>query len=143
MAISAIGLARYAREYFDAAKAADNVIGIRSSYEIIAPPPVMFLTAHSIELALKAYLFFSGKTNIKSFGHDLICLWTVCQQHKINTLITLSTEELATLKLISELHTSTELRYINTGFKTFPTFGALEKIAEKILNAICPHVGFK
>ena len=53
---TAVGMARYAREYFDAAKAADDVIGKRPGYERFAPAPVMFLVAHSIELVLKAYL---------------------------------------------------------------------------------------
>ena len=44
---TAIGLARYAREYFDAALAADDVIGCRKGYEVGAPAPVMFLVAHS------------------------------------------------------------------------------------------------
>ena len=143
MAITAIGLARYAREYFDSAKAADDVVGIRKGYEIIASSPVMFLTAHSIELALKAYIFHKGKTNIKSYGHNLNRLWCVCQQNGINQLVQLNAEEMSTLQLISHLHASTELRYIDTGFKTFPVFGPLESLAKKILDAVCPVVGYK
>jgi HEPN domain-containing protein len=143
MAITAIGLARYAREYFDSAKAADDVVGIGKGYEVIAPAPVMFLTAHAIELALKAYLFNKGKIKIKSFGHDINQLWSSCQQNGINELVRLNAQEMFTLKLISHLHLSTELRYIDTGFKTFPVFGPLENLAKKILDAICPAVGYK
>ncbi len=143
MAISAIGLARYAREYFESAQAADAVVGARKGYEIVAPSPVMFLTAQSIELALKAYLCHSGKKNLKSYGHDLSRVWCVCQQNGINVLVQLSAEEISTLKLISHLHSSTELRYIDTGFKTFPVFGPLEQLAKKLLDAICPAVGYK
>ncbi len=145
MATTAIGLARYAREYFDAAKAADDVIGNRSGYELVAPPPVMFLTTHAIELAFKAYLLHSGKTisELKEIGHNLWVLWTNCSNNKINEILNLDVIDLELLKLISELHLSNELRYIATGYKTFPVFGPLQKLASKILNSICPFVGYK
>jgi HEPN domain-containing protein len=143
MAITAIGLARYAREYFDSAKAADHVVGNRKGYEIVAPSPVMFLIAHSLELALKAYLFHRGQKNLKSHGHDLSKLWRVCQQNGIHQLVHLNPDEWNLLQLISRLHVSTELRYIDTGYKTFPVYGPLEQLTEKILNAVCPAVGYR
>jgi hypothetical protein len=143
---SPIGLARYAREYFDAAIAADDVLGMRPGYEIVAPPPVMFLVAHSIELALKSYLLHKGASidELKNkLSHKLTACWNAAKEQDIENYLNLSSDELKTLKLIGDLHSSTELRYIQTGFKDFPVFGPLQQLASKILNTICPLVGYK
>jgi hypothetical protein len=57
---TSIGLARYATEFFEAALAADDKLGKKEGYEIVAPIPVMFLVGQAIELALKAYLLAKG-----------------------------------------------------------------------------------
>jgi hypothetical protein len=142
---TAVGLARYAREYFDAAIAADDVIGYRPGYEIVAPAPVMFLIAHSVELAMKAYLRHTGQSlsNLKSIGHNLIDCWSTCRKNGILEILELNDDDLGILHLIADLHVSTELRYIQTGWKNFPVFGPLEALARKILDAICPAVGYQ
>lgn len=141
---TAIGLARYAQEYFDAALAADDVIGRRKGYEIVAPAPVMFLVAHSIELILKSYLRKAGLSlnDLKGISHNLMDCWGVCCNNGIQEVVNLDDEELGVLGLIADLHVSTELRYIQTGYKTFPVFGPLESLAKKLLQAICPEVGY-
>jgi len=70
---SAAGYARYATEFLEAALAADDKIGHRPGFEIIAPIPVMYLVGHSIELILKAYLIYSHvkDSQLRSIGHDL------------------------------------------------------------------------
>jgi hypothetical protein len=140
-----IGLARYAREYFDSAIAVDEHLGQRQGYEFVAPMPAMFLIAHSIELALKSYLLWSGCSlrRLRSLGHNLEECWKKALEQGVDKHVTLSDVDLEILKLIGELHSSTELRYIETGFKTFPMFGPLEDLAEKILHPICPLVGYK
>jgi hypothetical protein len=40
---TSIGLARYATEFFETALAADDKLGKKEGYEIVAPIPVMFL----------------------------------------------------------------------------------------------------
>ena len=142
---TAIGLARYAREYYDAALAADDVIGHRAGYEVAAPPPVMFLVAHSIELALKAYLKHTGMSldKIIKLGHNLVKCWNKAKERGVGELVELTEEDLGVLGLINDLHVSTELRYIQTGFKQFPVFGPLQVVTEKILDGICPTVGYK
>jgi hypothetical protein len=70
-----IGLSRYAKEFFDTAMAADDVVGMRPGYEIHAPVPVMYLVSHANELSLKAFLVFKGvdlkELASKKYGHDL------------------------------------------------------------------------
>ena len=143
--ISAIGLARYAREYYDAAIAADDVIGNRKGYEIVAPAPVMFLIAHAVELGLKAFLRWKGVDleGLKKVGHNLEACWAATCEHGVTEYVSLSDEELGILRLIGDLNSSTELRYIQTGYKQFPVFGPLQEMSAKVLNTVCPLVGFK
>ena len=142
---SAVGLARYAREYYDAAIAADDVIGTRPGYKIHAPPPVMFLVAHSIELVLKAYLRHQGVglKELTNLGHHLDQCWRAAIEHGVRDVVQLDRGERGMLELIGELHSSTELRYIRTGYKTFPVFGPLQELTKKLLDAICPAVGYR
>ena len=140
-----IGLARYARDYYKAAIAADDVLGMQKGYEIVAPAPVMFLVAHSIELALKAYLRYQGASlnEIKGLNHNLLDCWQKAVEKGVDEHVTLANENMEVLGLISDLHSSTELRYIQTGFKQFPVFGPLQTVAQKVLDGICPLVGYK
>ena len=73
-----IGLLRYSTEFLEAAGIVDEHMGSRSGYETIAPIPVMFLTGHAIELALKAFLLKHGVTltelRSRKFGHNLVAL---------------------------------------------------------------------
>lgn len=142
---TAVGLARYAREYFDAALAADDVIGHRKGYEIVAPAPVMFLVAHAIEPVLKAFLRHQGLSvdDLQKVGHNLIKCWKVAIANGLESVIELTEEDLEILGLISDLHASTELRYIKTGYKNFPVFGPLESLAKNLLDAICPFVWYR
>jgi hypothetical protein len=50
---SAIGMLRYAIEFYAAALAADRAIGDMGGYEITAPTPLNYLIGHAIELGLK------------------------------------------------------------------------------------------
>ena len=89
---TAIGLARYAREFYDAAIAADHVIGRRPGYEISAPMPVMFLVAHSIELVLKAYLRNQGLSvdELVKEGHDLVGCWQAAIERSVEEHVQLT-----------------------------------------------------
>ncbi len=142
---SAVGLARYARDFFDAAIAADDVIGTRPGYERFAPVPVMFLVAHSIELVLKAYLRTRGLSvgELRKRGHNLVECWQWAIEHGVEDHVQLTPVDMEVLELISDLHVSTQLRYIETGFKQFPVFGPLEVLAKKLLETICPLVGYR
>jgi hypothetical protein len=142
---TAIGLARYASEYFDAALATDEAIGERPGYETIAPPPVMFLVARSIELILKSYLRHCGLSvsETRNLNHSLVGSWEAAVSNGINRYLSFDKNELRVLTLISELHASTQLRYIQTGEKEFPVFGPLQRLAEELLNVIRPIVGYE
>ena len=64
-------------------------------------------------------------------------------ENDLSNYVELDEKEIEVLRLLNQLHTSTELRYIVTGSKTLPVFGPLQTMASKLLDAICPLVGYK
>lgn len=122
-----------ARLNFEAAKAADNDIGRWPGYEIAAPPPVMVLCAHAIELALKAYLLDKGidKRALKKLSHNLEKSWVKC--------VALGADEksidVETLGIISDLICTGRLRYgEKSKLGRIPVFGPLSTLCEQCLD---------
>lgn len=142
---SAIGLARYSNEYYRAGLAADDAIGSEPGYEIHAPPPVMFLVSHSMELILKSYLRENGYTlnDLRKLSHGIFGCFEAANKVGLSDFLELDEGEISLLQLISKLHASTELRYIKTGYKELPVFGPMASLAEKLLKNISPLVGWQ
>jgi hypothetical protein len=91
-----IGLARYSREFFDCALAADEEEGQKPGFEIIAPIPIMYLLGHSIELILKAFLAYHGvplRDLRKKYGHDLEKCFKKAKELGLNNYIFLDEVE--------------------------------------------------
>ena len=119
-----IGLARYSSEFLEAALIADEKMGKRSGYEIIAPVPVMFLVDQSLELSLKAFLLSKGLSlkelrSKKYFGHDLHPLLRKAKELNLRDLVALTEEELDTIEILNTLYATKQLQYIVTGTKKF------------------------
>ena len=136
-AVSKVNRAQYyrylARLNYEAARAADDQVGYWPGYEIAAPPPVMVLCAHSIELSLKAFLLDHGvdENRVRRFNHDLVSAWEKCVElganpDKIDTKI---------LIIISDLLGSQRLRYGDAStLGTVPVFGPLSTLCETCLS---------
>ena|SRR5437667_697572 len=140
-----VGLARYAAEFFEVALAADDKLGKREGYEIIAPIPVMFLVGQSIELALKAYLVFKGvelRTLRRDYGHELHRSLRKAKELGLFDVVALSEEEEKVIELLDSLYSTKQLQYIVTGAKTFPVFGPLQSVTRKLVSGIGPAVGY-
>lgn len=142
-----IGLARYAREFFDCALAADDKVGHRPGFEIIAPIPVMYLVGHSIELCLKSYLVFCSvplsDLRTKKFGHDIVKCLKKANELGLGVHVSLDDMEHNAFVVLNELYSTKQLNYILTGGKVFPVFGPVESACRKLLDAICPLVGYR
>tara|TARA_R100000789_G_scaffold60589_1_gene58094 strand:- start:1780 stop:2235 length:456 start_codon:yes stop_codon:yes gene_type:complete len=118
---------------FEAAEAADKVIGFFPGYEAAAPPPVMTLCAHSIELSLKAYLLDNGvpEKDVKAHKHDLLSLWRTCADRgaasdKVNEKV---------LEIISDLLVSNRLRYgEESDLGKVPVYGPLSELCRSFLE---------
>ena len=122
-----------ARLYFDAAEAADRVVGHYPGYDLTAPEPVMTLCAHSIELSIKAFLLDNcvSEDEVKKLGHNLVACWDRCVECGADA----NYIDVAMLKTISDTHKSGRLRY---GEKSkdglIPAFGPFSKLCEKCLD---------
>lgn len=141
---TSIGMARYSTEFFEAALAADEKLGKKKGYEIVAPIPVMFLVGQAIELALKAYLLAKGVKlrKLRRYGHELHRSLRKAKELGLSDVVVLSSEEEGVLGLLDALYSTKQLQYIVTGAKTFPVFGALESIARKLVYSIAPVAGY-
>jgi hypothetical protein len=121
-----------ARLAYEAALAADDVIGHWPGYEFSAPPPVMTLCAHAIELSLKAYLLENGidERTVRKFGHDLVSCWDKCVEVGADPDLL----DRKILAIISDLLVSGRLRYgEESGLGHVPVFGPLSALVETCL----------
>tara|TARA_R110000772_G_C13084615_1_gene417860 strand:+ start:57 stop:524 length:468 start_codon:yes stop_codon:yes gene_type:complete len=122
-----------ARLNFEAAKSADKEVGFWPGYEIAAPPPVMALCAHSIELSLKSYLLEKGvdEESVRRFNHDLTSAWKKCVELGANA----DGIHLETLAIISDLLKTGRLRYGDESkLGKVPVFGPLSELCERCLE---------
>lgn len=141
----AYGFAKYASEFFEAALDADDKMGLKPGYELMAPVPVMYLVGHSIELSLKAFLLHKGISinNLKrKIGHNLIKAYKKAKEMGLDEYVQLSSADLRILELINNLYASKQLNYVDFENRRYPVFGPLELLNRKLLRAICPLVDY-
>jgi hypothetical protein len=130
----------------EAALAADDKMGNKKGYEIVAPIPVLFLVGQAIELALKSYLLANGvelKKLKREYGHELHRSLRKAKELGLVSIVRLAADEESAIELLDKLYSSKQLQYIVTGAKTFPIFGPLERAALKLLHAIGNTVGYE
>ena len=144
---TAIGLARYAKDYLEAAIVVDQELGKGKKYWHISPMPAYFLLTHGLELTLKAYLRHQGlsveQISTRELGHDLKALYTKACELGLNDLYQLTADDSSAFELLIEVNEFHQLRYIQTGFKTFPSWAIVEPFAVRLHQAVAPKVGFK
>jgi hypothetical protein len=122
-----------ARLNYEAAKAADAAIGDLPGYEVAAPPPVMTLCAHSIELSAKAVLLEKGwdEAKVRRLGHNLVECVEACKLVGADT----SAIDGRVLEIISDLLVSGRLRYGDESkLGQVPVFGPLSSVCESCLD---------
>jgi hypothetical protein len=139
------GLARYANDFLKAAVGADQTFGMEPGYEIFAPIPVLYLIGHSMELSLKAYLLYRGVTLRelrRHYGHNLHKCLKKAKELGLLDVVKLDDDEQSTFEVLAALYSTKQLEYIVTGEKEFPITGSLYSASRKLLDGICPLVGF-
>ena len=141
---SAIGMARYAFEFLEAARTVDDKIGSQHGYEIVPPIPVLYLAGHSIELSLKAYLLSRAVTlrDVRQLGHSLHFCFRKAKELGLLDIVQFSGQEMGAVEILDGLYSTKQLEYIVTGAKHFPIFGPVESFAIKLFNAVAEVVGF-
>lgn len=141
-----IGLARYAHDFFDSARAVEDQLGKGTNFDLVSPVPSMYLIGHSIELALKAYLLQHGLTlrdlRSQKYGHDLHACQIKAIELGLATFVNFHPAEEGAFELLNNLYSTKQLEYIVTGTKYMPTFGLVESFAGKLIRAVAIHVGY-
>jgi len=120
---------------FEAAEAADRAVGDFPGYELAAPPPVMTLCAHSIELSLKAFLLDKGvsEKEVRKLSHDLVTCWDRCVENGAEAALV----DRHVLAIISDLLSSGRLRYgEQSELGRVPVYGPLSDLCRTCL-ALC------
>ncbi len=143
---TAIGLARYAYEYIEAARLVDKGLGKQDKHTFISPIPAYFLALHGIELTLKAYLrhhsFSLNDLSSKKYGHDIHKCYRKAKELGLLNIFKEDNRDLDAIALLMQLNQNMGLRYIQTGAKTFPSWAIVEPLAVRLHQAIAPAVGF-
>lgn len=141
----AVGLARYAADFLEVALAADDIMGKKTEYSIVAPIPVLYMMGQAIELYFKAFLRHKGLDlkDLRKIGHNLKKAHKKCKELGLNSVVILESDDIEVLEILNELYCTKQLNYIVTGAKTFPSFGPLESLAKKLDKEISPYVGYK
>lgn len=145
---TAIGLARFAYEYIDAAMLVDEQHGARPGFEMVSPTPAYFLALHGIELTLKSYLRHKGVTvrelrSPKDFGHDLRACYRKAKELGLRTVFKMRADDMRAMLMLLDLNEYQGLRYIRTGFKRFPSWAIVEPFAVRLHQAVAAEVGYK
>lgn len=143
---NAIGLARYAYEYIEAANLIDDHETERRPGSQISPIPAYFLAVHGIELTLKAFLRHHGMTvrelGSKKYGHDLHACYRRAKELGLLKLFKEHANDVDAMRMLVDLNQRHGLRYIRTGAKQFPLWSIVYPLAARLHQAVAPAVGY-
>jgi len=130
---NSMGLWTYSKEFLNAAKAVASL----SDKELV-PIPAYYLVCHSIELILKAFLRGEGESlnKLREVSHDLNQALKAAKKKNLDQYYLLTEDQREAVDLINDYYNKKELEYITTGFKSFPKYDILEKIASSLIDSL-------
>lgn len=141
---TAIGLARYAYEYIEAAMLVEHNDPTPTH---ISPIPAYFLALHGIELTLKSYLRHKGVTakelRGQKYGHDLHACHKKAKELGLLSIFKEQANDADAMRMLVGLNQHQGLRYIKTGTKHFPLWSLVEPLAVRLHQAVATEVGYK
>lgn len=144
---TAIGLARYALEYIEAARVVDEAHAHKSPGDMISPIPAYFLAYHGIELTLKSFLRHNGVTvrqlGSRTYGHDLHSCYRKAKELGLLGIFNVTQNDIDAIDMLAGLNQGHGLRYIKTGTKMFPLWSLVNSLAVRLHQAVAPTVGYK
>lgn len=143
---TAVGLARFAYEYIDAAIVVDKAKGKFGMLTQASYTPAYFLALHGIELCFKAFLLHKGvdvESLSKSYRHDLKKCLVESKARGLEDIFEMNNDDVRAFDLLIELNRDNQLRYIQTGFKTYPLWSIVEPLAVRLHQAVSKEVGFQ
>jgi hypothetical protein len=142
---TAVGLARFAYEYIDAAMLVDEAKGEVGMLSHASYTPAYFLVVHGIELCLKSFLLYKGvdvESLSKNYGHNLKKCLVESNARGLTVFFEMNENDHRAFNLLVELNKEHQLRYIQTGFKTFPLWSIVEPFAVRLHQAVAKEVGY-
>lgn len=144
---TAIGFARYAFEYIDAAILVEEARGEPQFVPQASYTPAYFLAVHGLELTLKAFLLHKGieidVLGSRQYGHDIKKCFAKADEMGIAHIFRKYDNDELALELLSELNHQHQLRYIQTGFKRFPLWSIVEPLIVRLYEAVSEEVGYR
>jgi hypothetical protein len=144
---TAIGLARFAKEYLEAAILVDAQMGKRKSFGHIQSPPAVFLLAHGLELTLKAYLLHKEMTidvlGKRPFGHNLKRLRREAKARGLDELYRGKAAELRAVLILDALNVRHQQRYIESGATVSLPWDDAEQYAVRLHQQVAKALGAK
>lgn len=145
---TAIGLARYAYEYIEAALLVDDHAADKKPEIQVSPIPAYFLALHGIELTLKSYLRHNGVPlrDLRSnalFGHDVHACYRKAKELGLLERFKEQPADVNAMRMLIDLNDHQGLRYIKTGAKQFPFWSLVAPLAVRLHQAVAPVVGYK
>jgi hypothetical protein len=142
---TAIGLARYAKEYLEAAILVDSQMGRRNAVSHLQSPPALFLLAHGLELTFKAFLRHKGMgveaLEKRPFGHNLKLLMREAKARGMDELYPTKAAELRAVIILDALNTRHQQRYIETGPTKALPWDDAEQYAVQLHQQVAKLVG--
>lgn len=144
---TAIGLARFAYEYIDAARLVALHQSARSGLEDIAPVPAYFLALHGVELTLKAFLrhecLTAKELRGRAYGHDLRLCYRKAKECGLSGIFKMRADDMRAMLLLLEINQLQGLRYIRTGFTRYPSWSIVEPFAMRLHQCVALRVGYR
>jgi hypothetical protein len=143
----AIGYARYAYEYIQAAQKVDETIGRLPEHDFVSPIPAYNLAMHGIELTLKAFLRYHGidprELRNRQYEHDLHACFRRAKELGLLDIFKMTDDDEKAMRLLVDLNVDQGLRYIRKGWKEFPSWAIVEPLAVRLHQSVSPLVGYK
>lgn len=139
--VSPFGTWRYAREFLDGAtqigKPPESQLEeLRLRYSVVA----YYLTGHSLELSLKAFLLCRGMSpktlSERRYGHNLHVLRAEAPRRKLGREVALTKREKKVIDFFSGTYSSKAHEYFAAGMMQLPRYGELHAIAEKLVGGL-------
>ena len=110
---TAVGLARFAYEYIDAAMLVDEAKGEVGLLSQASYTPAYFLALHGIELCFKSFLLHKGvdvESLGKDYGHNLNKCLVASNARGLNKIFDMNEDDTRAFNLLIELNREHQLR---------------------------------
>lgn len=135
---TAIGLLKYAKDYFEGFKIISEKVAHGTSWNptVKLLPLKCYLAGHTLELLLKSFLLSYGvplSVLKHKVQHNLMKCLLMSNKNGLNLV---DSKEIATIRVLNYYYNEKEFEYPKNGAKTIPHLKDIEEVVEKILVVV-------